>query len=783
MSSGLVVGQIGSAKCQRRKCVMTRAILETLEDRRLLSAVVDLDFGGNGSGGVLDDISGGADAGRAVVALPNGSLLVAGTEATDTGAHLIVVRRYLADGSVDPSFAAGAGVAKSQLGSEFEFFANTVGGMAVDGEGRILVVGSTTAGWDDDIAVVRFTADGLLDTTFGEGDGVVTTNFTNLDGVNDANGASAVLIQPDGKIVVGGYNIAAGKRDFALARYDTLGNLDASFSDDGWTTFAFAGGMDDELRALALDASGGILAGGRSVDEQWIDRCALARFNADGTLDGTFNTTPATVGYVSAINSIVVDADGSILAAGSAVDLDLYREVFLLARYAADGSVLSTTTTALPDPYAFGNRLTSLAIQPDGKILAVGVANDGSWDDTAVVRYAPTDAGFDVDSMDIRSFSATNDAAYSATLQDSDGLKLVIGGTAWNEAFAEDFFLARYTLDVVPPTGGGGTVTATLSGPELTVLGANALFTVEATSTGGGGGTWINFIQSQNRAEYVGGALAAAASGGLTFTWTVNGVVQPVADSAFSFAPSVGGVYTISVTVSNGQSSVTQTMQAVIGTAGIVNGNLLVAGTTGSDLISLVVLNDRVTVLDKIFILGTFNPTGAIRILGGAGDDILLVVGKTNTVIELQGGAGDDLIKGSGNDILVGGDGDDLLVGGNGSDILIGGNGADRLVGSADDDILIAGTSVYDDNSQALRAILNEWNSPASYATRVNNIRNGQNLAAGYALRTFDDQAMDMLTGSSGVDWFVFNSDGLVRDKVTDLKAAEFASDLDFILA
>jgi fibronectin-binding autotransporter adhesin len=144
----------------------------------------------------------------------------------------------------------------------------------------------------------------------------------------------------------------------------------------------------------------------------------------------------------------------------------------------------------------------------------------------------------------------------------------------------------------------------------------------------------------------------------------------------------------------------------------------------------------------------------------------------------------------------VGGEGDDLLIGGNGRDLLIGGVGADRLVGNADDDILIAGSTAFDGDAAALRTLMAEWTSDRSYGARVADLMGdvtshdytATRLNGSYFLRAdsagatvFDDLAADVLTGSSGQDWFLFNADGGVRDRVTDLSASEFQSDTNFI--
>jgi Ca2+-binding RTX toxin-like protein len=146
-------------------------------------------------------------------------------------------------------------------------------------------------------------------------------------------------------------------------------------------------------------------------------------------------------------------------------------------------------------------------------------------------------------------------------------------------------------------------------------------------------------------------------------------------------------------------------------------------------------------------------------------------------------GAGDDRVRGGGgNDVLLGEAGRDLLVGGGGRDVMIGGLGADRMVGDRADDILIAGTTAFDADVAALRAIQGTWTSSSSYEARTATLQ-AVLRADGIDATVFDDDAEDVLTGSDGQDWFFVNVDapGQVTDKVTDLGADEFAVDLDFI--
>lgn len=196
---------------------------------------------------------------------------------------------------------------------------------------------------------------------------------------------------------------------------------------------------------------------------------------------------------------------------------------------------------------------------------------------------------------------------------------------------------------------------------------------------------------------------------------------------------------------------------------------------------------------------------GCDRLEGGDGDDELrageggdtLIGGNGNDLLKggqgsdwLDGGAGNDRLSGmAGDDVLLGGAGDDLLMGGSGRDLQIAGLGTDRVEGNADEDILIAGFTLFDDNATALNAIMAEWTSGNSYATRVANITNGTGLTQGYQLwadagalqSVFNDDSHDVLCGGAGIDWFFANVSGSgVLDTISDLRAYELWNDTNF---
>jgi len=155
----------------------------------------------------------------------------------------------------------------------------------------------------------------------------------------------------------------------------------------------------------------------------------------------------------------------------------------------------------------------------------------------------------------------------------------------------------------------------------------------------------------------------------------------------------------------------------------------------------------------------------------------------------LMGGAGNDILKaGTGNTVLVGGGGNDQLFGSAlphaGRALLIGGAGSDTLVGGSNSDLLIAGSTDFDTNLVALNAIMAEWTSTSSYATRIKYLmgtltrgKNGSMLLT--ASTVHDDGGKDVLTGGGGQDWFWANlSEDTITDLVTTGRLAETVTPL-----
>jgi uncharacterized delta-60 repeat protein len=199
----------------RSRRILTQAV-EALESRRLLSfGALDPSFGAGGK--VLTDFNGGASSGYAM-AVSGGKTLVAGTLNGD-----FVVARYNANGSLDTTFGPShTGYATVDFGSD----ADEAYAITVQPDGRIVLAGQTNRGASFyDFAVARLNADGSLDTTFGAAqNGKLCADFA-----GDFDQATGIGVAPDGGIVVSGMATVDFNAQFALMRLTADGAPDTSF--------------------------------------------------------------------------------------------------------------------------------------------------------------------------------------------------------------------------------------------------------------------------------------------------------------------------------------------------------------------------------------------------------------------------------------------------------------------------------------------------------------------------------------------------------------------------
>ena len=355
-----------------------------------------------------------------------------------------------ADGGLDPTFGTGG-----MLMTDINRSTDIANAVAIQADGKLVVVGTAYKQNDfsgEDFVVTRHNTDGTLDNTFGVM-GKVRTDFPGLAAV-----PSSVVIQPDGKIVVAGgaFPLFTFLGNFEVVRYNPNGSLDTSFGDGGIVTTIFPQGS--YAFDVALQSDGKIIAAGTVfVDfdpgEMSDTDFALARYNPDGTPDATFGSggqiSTDFLGHEDDAFSVLIQPDGKIVAVGSANDPATFYD-FAAARYLSNGTIDTTFGVAGKVHTDFGDqnfdRARSAALQPDGRIVAAGfaISHGGGVQNFAVARYTSSgvlDTTFSRDGKTQIDFGNCCQSATKVLLQ-SDGKIITVGGSN-GESSDDDFLLAR----------------------------------------------------------------------------------------------------------------------------------------------------------------------------------------------------------------------------------------------------------------------------------------------------------------------------------------------------
>ncbi|HEY7056794.1 MAG TPA: Calx-beta domain-containing protein [Vicinamibacterales bacterium] len=348
---------------------------------------IDAGFGTAGTATIL--FNGGLlDAADDVAIQPDGRIVVVGITRVGTQDDFALAR-FNQDGTPDASFGINGTVSTDFAGSTDRAWA-----VVVDADGRIVVAGHAATpsptGGDNDFAVARYTNAGTLDPTFGTGGKVMT----NIAGRTDL--AFAARLQSDEKIVVTGRVADGGgdTPDVGLVRYNVDGTLDTAFGTNGIVRVDLTTtGNWDEASDLALQADGRIVVSVQIlVGSSFV--FGVARFNGDGRLDPSFGTGGLTTVTFSSLNDfargIAVQEDGKILVAGQSANL--MNPDVAMARL--------TTAGGLDPAFGSGGKVAvdffgsidngqAVAIQPDGKLLVAGAARNGTAVGLGLIRLLP----------------------------------------------------------------------------------------------------------------------------------------------------------------------------------------------------------------------------------------------------------------------------------------------------------------------------------------------------------------------------------------------------------
>jgi uncharacterized delta-60 repeat protein len=510
--------------------------LESLEDRCLLSGgVLDPTFGTNGV--VTTDVASlNASFASAVATYPkegtanDGKIVAVGTVGSPVQDMAVV--RYNLDGSLDKTFG-GSGQVTTSIGSSSE----GAGDVIVQPDGKVVVAG-WTGGNSSNFALVRYNADGSLDTSFGgKAKGVVSTDIN-----NSRDYGWVMALQADGKIIVAGTTIPKNSTtvDLALVRYNADGSLDTSFGTGGKVTRHFSAPLAANIHGgidLAIDPStdpldsnaGKIVVAAQLGTDTSLGSMVVLRLNTNGSPDTSFGSNGA--GYVS-INTlnggdaaaVAVQSDDRIVVAGINPGTPSTGQDIGLARFNPDGTADTTfgsggiVVSRLPND----ERARSLAIGPDGKIVVAGDSFDLSLtngtDPLMVARYNAADGSLDT-SFGTGGIAVSTSFNISADKVDvalePDGRIVVAGTTPFLSSLSGNHFgLARF-LATGPQIG---SVTAS---PDPVTAGSSLTLTASKITDANPGATitQVTFYYYDSSGNQVTLRTVTVSSGG---TWTLT---------------------------------------------------------------------------------------------------------------------------------------------------------------------------------------------------------------------------------------------------------------------
>jgi uncharacterized delta-60 repeat protein len=508
---------------------------------------------------------------RSVLVQPDGRILVAG-DSGDTTTSDILIARFLPDGTPDPAWGGTGVVLADPSGGGYD----SLGKVVLQPDGKVLVSGTiegTTTGFD--FGVLRFNSDGTPDLTFGTG-GVATVNFngTSLDQVN------ALVLQPDGKVVLAGFTDAVSVYDFALTRLDANGHLDTSFGTGGIVMTDFGGGSYEIGNTVALQSDGKLVVGGFRVGAS--RDFALARYNTDGSLDPTFGLGGLVVtdfigGSYDEIARLAIRPDGTIVVVGLTLpNTPGATYSFATTAYNPDGTLAEPLWHI--DYSGADSAGLDLAVQPDGKIVVVGGTNVAGTDDMALFRLnddltLSTETGGILNGIPI-DINGHVDVAFAAALQ-TDGKILAAGFTG--DGIERNLSLVRLLGSGVMDNHFGGTATPTLGNavaytenqPAVHLNEAVRVVDPDLAALNGGAGDYAGASVTLSRQ---GGANAEDVFGIDTTGAPFNISGNSLRSGTDVFATFTTGSGTISIVFDSSATIATQALvDAVLGRIGYVN--------------------------------------------------------------------------------------------------------------------------------------------------------------------------------------------------------------------
>lgn len=358
-------------------CVVSHVIFCAL--RYNANGTVDASFGSGGS--VVTAVGPDIASANAIALQPDGKLVLAGTCFNGTNFDFCALR-YNANGTLDASFGSSGTVVTPVGANDDNAYA-----LALQPDGKIVLAGACYNGTNNDFCALRYSANGTLDAGFGSSGKVITPVGTGADL------AYAAALQPDGKVVLAGFCSNGANSDVCAVRYNSNGTPDAGFGSGGKVITAL-GGANDAATALAVQPDGKLVLAGYCSNGTNYDFCAL-RYNSNGALDTTFGSSGKVITAIGSNNdstaALALQPDGKLLLAGYCTNGA--ANDFCALRYHANGSLDTSLGSAgkVMTPVGAGDdSARAISLQPDGKMCWLAVAPTAP---TATFAPSATTAG------------------------------------------------------------------------------------------------------------------------------------------------------------------------------------------------------------------------------------------------------------------------------------------------------------------------------------------------------------------------------------------------------
>lgn len=345
---------------------------------------------------------------HSIVVQSDGKILVGGAFSTYQGITSNRIIRLNPDGSIDPTFNIGSG------------FNDVVRSIALQADGKILVGGDfTNYQGVNEYKLIRLNTDGSKDDSFVTG--------TGFSGTAISYGVRSIVVQTDGKVVVGGnFTTYKGLSQKSIIRLNVDGSKDISF--------AIGTGFNDGVYSIALQTDGKLVVGGAFTSYRGVAENRIIRLNSDGVKDTTFITG---TGFVNNVYSIVLQADGKLILGG---DFTYYKWMpeNRIVRLNSDGNKDTTFNSGT----GFDNVVRSVVMQSNGNVLVGGVfAYFKDVDENRIIRL--NSDGSKETSFDFA--TGFNRTVYAIATQADD--KILAGGVFTTYKGSAEKYLIRLNPD------------------------------------------------------------------------------------------------------------------------------------------------------------------------------------------------------------------------------------------------------------------------------------------------------------------------------------------------